>query len=59
MRISVPTHKNHKTFQAPEILGVRCSCGNTRFGTRFGLAEHDPKRGITYLVLNGDVLWQK
>jgi hypothetical protein len=57
-QVAVPNHKGHTTYDAPEILGTRCSCGATRFGTRFGLAEHDPARELTFLVLNGDVLWE-
>lgn len=51
-------HK-HKFLPSPEILGWLCSCGNSQFGTRFGLAEYSLKDQQTIHVSDGKILWEQ
>lgn len=48
-------HKFHVNY---DILGGSCNCGTSRFGTNQGMAEYNPKTGITKRVSDGKILYK-
>lgn len=54
-----PVDHKHDFHFNPGLLGISCLCGVSRFGTRFGNAEYDPKSGKTTQLSTGKILYEK